>query len=163
MYNNNSFPPVPQQVQNSPVPVTETVPQNMPMNNGIQQPQGQYVPTNVEATPTTVGTVGNAYPSTTVVTGPTFHIKGTPDSNFAGLNDLVSETAAYAQDHMREAANLALAMQQYGQQTGHPSNVSVFSGPIFDIDMTTPSRKYDDCEDYDDYYEYPDGDYGAYK
>ncbi len=136
MYNNNSFSPVPQQVQNSPVPVTETVPQNMPMNNGIQQPQGQYVPTAVEPIPATVGTVENTFPSTSVITGPAFNIKGTPDSNFAGLSELVEQTTAYAQEHQREAANLALAMQQYGQQTGYPSNVSVYAGPIFDIDLT---------------------------
>ena len=134
MYNNNSFPPVPQQVQNSPVPVTETVPQNMPMNNGIQQPQGY--PATPSETGNALATVGNNYPNTSVVTGPTFHIKGTPDSNFAGLNELVEQTSAYAREHQPEAAKLALAMQQYGQQSGYPSNVAVYAGPIFDIDLT---------------------------
>ena len=27
-------------------------------------------------------------------------------------------------------------MNQYAQQSGYPSNVSVYAGPIFDIDMT---------------------------
>lgn len=92
--------------------------------------------TTTETIPTTVETAINCYPNTNVLTGPTFRIKGTPDSNFAGLNELVEQTASYAQKHQREAANLALAMQQYGQQSGYPSNVSVYAGPIFDIDLT---------------------------
>lgn len=78
----------------------------------------------------------NSYPSTNVVTGPTFRIKGTPSADLAGPNELVAQTTAHAQEHQREAANIALAMQQYGQQSGYPSNVSVIAGPIFDIDMT---------------------------
>lgn len=51
---------------------------------------------------------------------------------------------------IRETANLALAMQQYGQQSGYPSNISVIAGPIFDIDLTgsmiSPPQNYDDNE-----------------
>ena len=133
MYNNNSFPPIPLQAQNFPLPVAETVPQNMPINNGIQQPQEQYVPTAVEPVP---ATVENNFPSTSVITGPTFRIKGNENSDFSGLGELVEQTTAYAQEHQRETANLALAMQQYGQQSGYPSNVSIYAGPIFDIDLT---------------------------
>lgn len=119
-------------------PVPEVLQQAVPANNGfvpaMQQPQGY------PATPSEAGnaleTVGNSYPNTNVVTGPTFRIKGTPESNLAGLNELVSETAAYAKEHQPEAAKLALAMQQYGQQSGYPSNVAVYAGPIFDIDLT---------------------------
>lgn len=93
------------------------------------------VPT-VETVPATVETTVNSYPNTNVVTGPTFRIRGNENSNFAGLGELVEQTTAYAQAHQREAANLALAMQQYGQQNGYPSNVSVYAGPIFDIDLT---------------------------
>lgn len=101
------------------------------------QAQEQAVPTaNVETIPSVVAATSNYYPNTNVVTGPTFRIKGTPDSNLAGLNELVKQETDYSQKHQREAANLALAMQQYGQQTGYPSNVSVYAGPIFDIDMT---------------------------
>ena len=92
--------------------------------------------TTSEVVPATVETVGNSYPNTNVITGPTFRIKGTPESNFAGLNELVEQTMTDAQKHQREAANLAQAMQQYGQQTGFLSNVAVYAGPIFDIDVT---------------------------
>lgn len=102
-------------------------------------PQTQELPaptTTVETVPTTVEMPKNSYPNTTVVTGPTFRIKGTPQSDFAGLGELVTQTTAYAQEHQREASNLALAMQQYGQQKGYSSNVAVIAGPIFDIDLT---------------------------
>lgn len=103
----------------------------------MQQPQGYPVtPSEAGNALATVETVGNSYPNTSVITGPTFHIKGTPDSNFAGLNELVEQTSAYAREHQPEAAKLALAMQQYGQQSGYPSNVAVYAGPIFDIDLT---------------------------
>ena len=122
-------------------PVPEVLPQAVPANNGcvpaMQQPQGYpATPSETGNALATVETVGNSYPNTSVITGPTFHIKGTPDSNFAGLNELVEQTSAYAREHQPEAAKLALAMQQYGQQTGYPSNVSVYAGPIFDIDLT---------------------------
>lgn len=122
-------------------PVPEVLQQAVPANNGcvpaMQQPQGYSMPTaTADCVSAQVETTVNGYPNTNVVTGPTFRIKGTPESNLAGLNELVSETAAYAKEHQREAANLALAMQQYGQQTGYPSNVSVYAGPIFDIDLT---------------------------
>lgn len=102
-------------------------------------PQTQELPAptpTVETVPATVEMPKNSYPNTTVVTGPTFRIKGNENSNFAGLGELVSQTTAYAQEHQRESSNLALAMQQYGQQSGYPSNVSVIAGPIFDIDLT---------------------------
>lgn len=102
-------------------------------------PQTQELPAptpTVETVPATVEMPKNSYPNTTVVTGPTFRIKGNENSNFAGLGELVSQTTAYAQEHQRESSNLALAMQQYGQQRGYPSNVAVIAGPVFDIDMT---------------------------
>ncbi|MDD6060430.1 MAG: relaxase/mobilization nuclease domain-containing protein [Ruminococcus sp.] len=115
----------------------------------VQPAQEIAVPvTTTEAVPATVETAINCYPNTNVLTGPTFRIKGTPESNFAGFNELVEQTTAYAQEHQREAANLALAMQQYGQQNGYPSNVSVYAGPIFDIDLTggmyPPMPSYDE-------------------
>ena len=125
-----------QQVQESPVsaPTIDVVPTSLP---AVHPAQETSVPvTTTEAVPATVETAINCYPNTNVLTGPTFRIKGTPDSNFAGLNELVEQTTAYAQEHQREAANLALAMNQYAQQSGYPSNVSVYAGPIFDIDMT---------------------------
>lgn len=125
-----------QQVQESPVsaPTIDVVPTSLPAAHPAQETS---VPvTTTEAVPATVETAINCYPNTNVLTGPTFRIKGTPDSNFAGLNELVEQTTAYAQEHQREAANLALAMNQYAQQSGYPSNVSVYAGPIFDIDMT---------------------------
>ncbi len=116
-------------------------------------PQTQELPAptpTVENVPTMVEMAKNSYPNTTVVTGPTFRIKGTPQSDFAGLGELVSKATAYVQEHQREAANLALAMQQYGQQRGCTSNISVIAGPIFDIDLTggmiSPLQNYDDNE-----------------
>ena len=103
----------------------------------MPQAQEQAVPvTAVETAPPAVATAGNSYPNTNVVTGPTFRIKGTPDSNFSGLNELVEQTTNFAQEHQKDAANLALAMNQYAQKSGYPANVSVYAGPIFDIDMT---------------------------
>lgn len=103
----------------------------------VPQTQKISAPTpTFETVPTMTEMPKNSYPNTTVVTGPTFRIKGTPQSDFAGLGELVSQTTAYAQEHQRESSNLALAMQQYGQQRGYPSNVAVIAGPIFDIDLT---------------------------
>lgn len=102
-------------------------------------PQTQEFPAptpTVETVPTMTEMPKNSLPNTTVVTGPTFRIRGNENSNFAGFNELVEQTTAYAQEHQRESTNLALAMQQYGQQTGYPSNVAVIAGPIFDIDLT---------------------------
>ena len=155
MYTNNNYPAFPQQTQNYPTPTVEGVPATTLMNNSVQDLPAPA--SAVEAMPVTVETAGNSYPTTSVVTGPTFRINGTTDSNFAALGELVEQTSAFAQEHQRDAANLALAMNQHAQQSGYPSNVAVYAGPIFDIDLTTPSREYDD------YYEYPDGDYGAYK
>ena len=135
----NNYIPYTSQPQAMPVPTptVEVVSSPAPVNTMMPQPQEQAVPVAaVETAPPAVVTAGNSYPNTNVVTGPTFRIKGNPDSNFAGLNELVEQTTAYAQEHQREAANLALAMQQYGQNMGFPSNVSVYAGPIFDIDMT---------------------------
>ena len=123
--------------QTQAMPVTTPTVANVSSNDSMPQQTQEFstpVPT-VESVPTTVETTVNSYPNTNVVTGPTFRIKGTPESNFAGFNELVEQTTAYAQEHQREAANLALAMQQYGQQNGYPSNVSVYAGPIFDIDL----------------------------
>ena len=122
-------------------------------------PQTKELPAptpTVETVPTTAETPKNSYPNTTVVTGPTFRIKGTPQSDLAGFDELIVQTTSYAHEHQREASNLALAMQQYGQQNGYPSNVSVIAGPIFDIDLTgtVPCNNfgyYDDDEDMWDY------------
>lgn len=132
------------------MPVTTSTVANVSSNDSMpQQTQEFSTPVStVESVPTTVETTVNSYPNTNVVTGPTFRIKGTPESNFVGFNELVEQTTAYAQEHQREAANLALAMQQYGQQNGYPSNVSVYAGPIFDIDLTggmyPPMPSYDE-------------------
>lgn len=136
LYMNNYNQTYTQQMQERPVsaPTSDVVPTSLP---AVQPSQGISVPvTTTETVRNIVETAKNSYPSTNVIIGPTFHIKGTPDSDFSGLSELVTQTAAYAHDHQRETANLALAMQQYGQQTGYPSNVSVYGGPIFDIDLT---------------------------
>ena len=95
-----------------------------------------------------------AFPTTTVVTGPTFRIQGTSHSDFSGLSELVTDSAAYAQEHQQEAASLALAMQKKAQDGGFPTNVSIIAGPVFDIDLTAPLRTYgpmigDDGEEID--------------
>ncbi len=126
-------------------------------------PQTQELPaptTTIETVPTTVETPKNSYPNTNVVTGPTFRIKGTPSANLAGLDELIAQTTSYAHEHQREASNLALAMQQYGQKNGYPCNVSVIAGPIFDIDLTG-TVTYDNSGDYDD--DEDMWDYGANK
>lgn len=116
----------------------------------VPQTQELLAPTTtIEAVPTTVETPKNSYPNTTLVTGATFRIKGTPSANLAGLDELIAQTTSYAHEHQRESANLALAMQQYGQQSGYLSNVSVIAGPIFDIDLTG-TVPYDNSGDYDD-------------
>lgn len=135
-YMNNNYTPYPPQTlaMSEPSPTVESVSSTLP---AINQTQDVTVPTTTyEAASAVVNSTANGYPSTNVVTGPTFRIKGTPDSNFAGLNELVEQTTTYAQEHQRESANLAMAMQKYGQQTGYPSNVAVYAGPIFDIDLT---------------------------
>ena len=121
-------------------------------------PTVETVPTTTSrAVPAACGTINN-YPNTNVVTGPIFRIKGNQNSNFEGLKSLVKESVADAYEHQRENANLAFAMQKYGQQTGYPSNVSVIGSPIFEIDPTVPTGS-----EYDDDYDYIEGDYGAYK
>jgi|GEM_PF-3178404 len=122
-------------------PVPEVLPQAVPANNGfvpaMQQPQEYSAPTTTtDSVPAQVETTVNGYPNTNVVTGPTFHIKRDEETDFSGLSELVNETTAYAQQHQREAANLALAIQKYSQQSGYLSNVAVYAGPIFDIDLT---------------------------
>ena len=145
--NNSKYTAFMPQTQAMPVsmPTVEGVPSNTP---SVQPSQDIPVSSpTVEAVPTALENVGNSYPTTSVVTGPTFRIKGTPESNLAGLGELVDQTYAYAQEHQRDAANLALAMNQYAQQSGYPANVAVYAGPIFDIDMTggiyPPLPKYD--------------------
>lgn len=133
MNNYNPYKTQPQAIPTT-VPVVDVVSSNTPTVQSTQNPS--LSATSVEAVPAAAGTLDNSYPTTSVVTGPTFCIKGTSDSNFAGLSELVEQTTAYAQEHQREAANLALAMNQYAQQSGYPSNVSVCAGPIFDIDLT---------------------------
>ena len=95
-----------------------------------------------------------AFPTTTVVTWPTFRIKGTARSDFSGLGELVADTVAQAQEHQQAAAGLALAIQQKSQVNGYPTNVAVIAGPVFDIDLTEQTRYYgsfigDDGEEYD--------------
>lgn len=112
---------------------------NMYNNYAPCVPQTQEFPAptpTVETVPTMTEMPKNSLPNTTVVTGPTFRIRGNENSSFAGFGELVEQATAYAQEHQRESSNLALAMQQYGQQTGYPSNVAVIAGPIFDIDLT---------------------------
>lgn len=145
---NNNYTPYVPQTQAAAV-ITPTVEEVSTDNSMIQQTQEVSAPVPmVETVPTTIETAVNSYPHTNVVTGPTFRIRGNENSNFAGLGELVEQTTAYAQEHQREAANLALAMQQYGQQTGYPSNVAVYAGPIFDIDLTggmyPPMPSYDE-------------------
>lgn len=121
-----------QQVQNA-----VNVPVNTAAGYRPDAHQAQEVPVSevsVESVPTTAVPVNN-YPNTTLVTGPTFRIHGNENSDLSGLNELVTQTMSYAQEHQRENANLALAMQQHGQQTGFPSNVALFAGPIFDINL----------------------------
>lgn len=83
-----------------------------------------------------------------MVTGPIFRIKGNQNSNFEGLTSLVKEAVSDAYEHLRENSRIALSMQQYGQHTGHPSNVSVIGSPIFEIDTSAPAgSEYDDDND----------------
>ena len=136
---NKKYTPYTSRSQAMPVttPTVEVMPSTAPASALMPQAQEQAVPvTAVETAPPAVATAGNSYPNTNVVTGPTFRIKGTPDSNFSGLNELVEQTTNFAQEHQKDAANLALAMNQYAQKSGYPANVSVYAGPIFDIDMT---------------------------
>ena len=130
--NNYFAPPVPQtQAMHATTPTVEAVPA-----------------TTYEAVPAACGTANN-YPNTNVATGPIFRIKGNQNSNFEGLKSLVKETVADAYEHLHDNSMLALKMQQYGQQTGHPSNVSVIGSPIFEIDTTAPAgSEYDDDDDY---------------
>ena len=83
---------------------------------------------------TATGTT-NPFPTTTVATGPVFHIRGGANSDLSALSDLALNTAAYAQEHRVENANLALALQSRAQASGLQTNVTVFSGPILDIDL----------------------------
>ena len=143
-YNMNNYfaPPVPQtQAMHATTPTVEAVPT-----------------TTYETVPATCGTTNN-YPNTNVVTGPIFRIKGNQNSNFEGLTSLVKEAVSDAYEHLRENSRIALSMQQYGQHSGHPSNVSVIGSPIFEIDTSAPAgSEYDDDDD-----DYIEGDYGAYK
>lgn len=124
----------------------------------FNEPTPQQVDeTGLTLTEPTVPTVTSSpcYPNTSVVTGPTFRIKGNAHSDFTGLSELVAQTTASAQEHQLEAANLALAMQIKAQDSGHPTNVTVVAGPIFDIDLSddtyTPRLCYGD--DGEEYYE----------
>ena len=112
------------------------VPMNISNNYALEAQQTQETPAPVlieQAVPTAA--VPSRYPTTTVATGPTLRIKGTPQSDLAGLGELVTQTAAFAQEHQREAASLAFAMQAKAQASGLQTNVNVFSGPILDIDL----------------------------
>ena len=83
------------------------------MQESFNEPTPQQVEeTGLTLTETTVPTVTSSpcYPNTSVVTGPTFRIKGNAHSDFTGLSELVAQTTAFAQEHQLKAANLALAM-----------------------------------------------------
>ena len=114
MHNNNPIVPAAQQLENH---VQDTT----------------AIALTEQAVPTT--TEPSRYPTTTVGTGPTFRIKGTPQSDFTGLNELVMQTATFAQEHQREAATLALAMQSKAQEMNLLTNISIIAGPIYDIDL----------------------------
>ncbi len=126
---------------------------NMNTNNNnytsrAPQSQESFTPApTAEIVPSTMGTTSNSYPNTTVVTGPTIHIRCNSNADFTGLNNFMTKSTEYAQEHMRESANLALAMQQHGQQNGCPSNVCVFAGLVIDIEQYESSN---DCDGYDD-------------
>lgn len=133
-YMNNNYTSCSTQTQAMPKSIltVDAVPSTLP---AIMKEQESNVPTTTyESVPAACGTT-NDYPNTNVATGPIFRIKGNKNSNFEGLKSLVEKTAADAYAQQRNAGNLALAMQQHGQLTGHPSNVTVYSGPIFEIDM----------------------------
>ena len=128
------------------------------MQESFNAPTPQQVEeTELALTETTVPTVTSSpcYPNTSVVTGPTFRIKGNAHSDFTGLSELAAQTTAFAQEHQLKAANLALAMQTKAQESGHPTNVAVIAGPIFDIDLcggdNSPQLYYGD--DGEPYYE----------
>lgn len=98
-------------------------------------PKESTTPMKAQEVISTISSGTSSIPTTAVVTGPTFRIHGSEDSDFGGLADLAMQTTAYAQEHQLEAANLALAMQTKAQESGHPTNVAVIAGPIFDIDL----------------------------
>lgn len=127
------------------------------MSTTMQESFSEPTPQQVEEigltlTEPTVPTVTSSpcYPNTSLVTGPTFRIKGNAHSDFTGLSELVAQTTAFAQEHQLKAANLALAMQTKAQESGHPTNVAVIAGPIFDIDLcggdNSPQLYYGDYE-----------------
>jgi len=133
-YMNNNYTSCSPQTQAMPKSIltVDAVPSTLP---AIMKEQESNVPTTTyESVPAACGTT-NDYPNTNVATGPIFRIKGNKNSNFEGLKSLVEKTSADAYAQQRNAGNLALAMQQHGQLTGHPSNVTVYSEPIFEIDM----------------------------
>ena len=126
--------------------MNEHTSQQLPVETGLTLTE-QDVPAALSAP-------APAYPTTTVVTGPTFRIQGTSHSDFAGLGQIVTDSVTYAQEHQQEAASLALAMQKKAQDGGFPTNVAVIAGPVFDIDLTAPLQSYgpmigDDGEEID--------------
>lgn len=124
-------------------------------NNALNAPKELTTPMKAQEVISTISSGTSSIPTTAVVTGPTFRIHGSEDSDFCGLADLAMQTTAYAQEHQLEAANLALAMQVKAQDSGHPTNVTVVAGPIFDIDLcggdNSPQLYYGD--DGEPYYE----------
>lgn len=83
---------------------------------------------------TATGTT-NPFPTTTLATGPVFHIRGELNSELSGLSEVALQTVAYTQKQRVEDANLAMAMQTKAQASGLQTNVTVFSGSVFEIEM----------------------------
>lgn len=96
------------------------------------------VPTDVNIAATT----------TTIVTGPTIKIYGAPTTNLRDLSEIIEKTTLDAREHQLQSANLALALNMKAQESGHPTNVCIMSGPVFDIDLTG-SYGYNVCEEED--------------
>ena len=120
-------------------PSYDTTPSVIPVGTIEQQKQNN---------PMVVEGVNNNYPNLTLVTGPIFKIKGTPESNLTGLNELGREMSVCTHEEQLNAANISLAINQHCQQSGYIANVSVYAGPIFDIDLT--GGMYSPTPDYDE-------------
>ncbi len=96
------------------------------------------VPTDTNQTTTTM----------TIVTGPTIKIYGTPETNLRGISDVVEKAVSDAREQQVQSANLALALNMKAQESGHPTNVCIVSGPVLDIDLTGHCA-YNVCEEED--------------
>ena len=115
---------------------------NYPMarnnQNTLSTPQEPAVPAtqcNQEFVPTMNGILSNGYPATVVASGSIFRVHATDDTDLSAFVDLAFQSAPFYQEHQHEDANRALAMQYAAQDSGHPTNVILFNGNIFDIDF----------------------------